>query len=186
MVKFVRTMKPALVLLGVMTILCGVIYPVLVTGVAQWWFPRQASGSELVVAQKDGATVSYGSEWMAQPFTRPEYMIGRMMGTTNLSPVSKEQVARVEQRIAWWHALDPTNTGDIPMDLVTSSGSGVDSNITPEAAEYQVRRIARLRGISEDAVREIVHKYTSSRFLGFLGEPAVNVLKVNLALDGLI
>lgn len=186
MVKFMRTMKPALVLLGVMTILCGVIYPALVTGVTQWWFPHQASGSGLIVTMKDGSTVSYGSELIAQQFTKPEYLIGRLMGTTNLSPVSKEQEVRVEQRVAWWRALDPENTEDIPMDLVTASGSGVDPSISPDAAEYQVRRIARLRGISEDAVREILQKYTSGRFLGFLGEPTVNILKVNLALDGLI
>jgi K+-transporting ATPase ATPase C chain len=186
MVKFMRTMKPALILVGIMTLLCGVIYPVLVTGIVQWWFPRQANGSTITVALKDGPIVSYGSELIAQQFTKPEYLIGRSMGTTNLSPVSAEQEVLVKERIAWWRAFDPENSADIPMDLVTASGSGVDPNISPEAAKYQISRIAGTRGIPEDEVRGIIDKYTTGRFLGFLGEPAVNVLKVNLALDGLI
>ena len=186
MVKFMRTMKPALILFGVMTLLCGVIYPALVTGAAQWWFPHQANGSAISVTLADGTTVSYGSEWIAQQFAKPECLIGRPMGATNLSPASDEQEALVQERIAWWHAFDPENTADIPMDLVTASGSGVDPNISPEAAEYQVSRIAKARGLSEDEVRGIFKKYTTGRFLGFLGEPTVNVLKVNLALDGLI
>jgi K+-transporting ATPase ATPase C chain len=186
MVKFMRTVKPALILFGIMTLLCGVIYPAVVTGIAQWWFPSQANGSVLAVTLKDGTVVSYGSELIAQQFTRPGYLIGRPMGATNLSPVSQKQAALVQERIAWWRALDPENTWDIPMDLVTASGSGVDPNISPEAAEYQVRRIAKARGIPEDTVRGMIAKYTTGRFLGFLGEPAVNALKVNLALDGLI
>jgi K+-transporting ATPase ATPase C chain len=181
-----RIIKPALVLFGVLTLICGVVYPAVVTGIAQWWFPRQANGSVLAVTLKDGTTVSYGSELIAQKFIKPGYLIGRPMGTTNLSPVSEKQKALVQERIAWWRALDPENTQDIPMDLVTASGSGVDPNISPEAAEYQVSRIAKARRISEEAVRGMIEKYTTGRFLSFLGEPAVNVLKVNLALDGLI
>jgi K+-transporting ATPase ATPase C chain len=130
--------------------------------------------------------MNYGSELLAQEFTKPEYLIGRPIGVTNLSPVSEEQKKLVQERIDWWHAFDPNNAVDIPMDLVTASGSGADPNISPEAAEYQVIRIAMARNMEEDEVRSIIQTYTSGRFLGFIGEPAVNVLKVNLALDGLL
>lgn len=186
MIKFMQTMKPALILFGVMTLICGVVYPALVTGAAQWWYSHQANGSVITVTLKDGTMVSYGSELIAQQFTRPEYLIGRPMGVTNLSPVGEKQKELVRDRIAWWHAFDPDNTADIPMDLVTASGSGVDPNISPEAAEYQLSRIAKARDISEDAVRETIKRFTTGRFLGVLGEPVVNVTKVNLALDGLI
>ena len=105
------------------------------------------------------------------------------MGTSNLSPVSQEQKKLVEERISWLRSLDPNNTEDIPMDLVTGSGSGVDPHISKEAAEYQVTRLARERNLEESAVREMIKLNTQERFLGFLGEPAVNVLLVNLALD---
>jgi K+-transporting ATPase ATPase C chain len=181
-----RTLRPALVLFCAMTLICGVIYPALVTGAAQWWFPHQAYGSVMNVTLKDGTAASYGSELIGQEFSKPEYLIGRPMGVTNLSPVGEEQKAMVQERIAWWRAFDPQNTAEIPMDLVTASGSGVDPNLSYGAAEFQVARIARARGLSEDAVRAIIQKYTTGRFLGFLGEPTVNVLKVNLALDGMI
>lgn len=186
MLQFWKKPKPALILFGVLTLLCGVVYPALVTGLSQWWFPSQANGSVITVTLKDGTTATYGSEWIAQQFTQPEYLVGRPMGTTNLSPVSDAQKALVAERIAWWKAFDPTNTADIPMDLVTASGSGVDPNISPEAAAYQVNRIAQARGVSQDEILGVIQKYTTGRFLGLFGEPAVNVLKVNLALDGLI
>jgi potassium-transporting ATPase KdpC subunit len=179
-------LKPALLLFGLITILCGIVYPLLVTGLAQWWFPGRANGSVIRVTLKDGTTAVYGSELIAQQFTKPEYLIGRPLGTTNLSPTGDAQKALVEQRVQWWKALDPENTADIPMDLVTASGSGVDPNISPEAAEYQAERIARVRALSPDAIREVIARYTTGRFLGLFGEPVVNVLKVNLALDGLI
>lgn len=169
-----------------MTILCGIVYPGIVTAIAEIAFPDQANGSIITVTLKDGTTKSYGSELIAQEFTKPEYLIGRQAGTTNLSPTSEEQEKLVEERIDWWHNFDPINTADIPMDLVTASGGGVDPYISPAAAEYQVARIANQRGISENEVREIISKYTTGRFLGFWGEPAVNVLQVNLALDGLL
>ena len=169
-----------------MTLLCGVLYTAAVTGIAQLFFPHKANGSVITVTLKDGTKRDYGSELIAQDFTRPEYMIGRPMGTTNLSPVSKKQKEQVEARIAWWHDFDPDNAGDIPMDLITASGSGVDPHISPEAAEFQVKRIANARGISEDAVRSVIRQFTSGRFLGIFGEPAVNVLQVNLYLDGLL
>jgi K+-transporting ATPase ATPase C chain len=179
-------MKPALVLFGVMTLLCGVVYPAAVTGIAQWWFPDRANGSLIAVTLADGTKAEYGSALIAQQFTKPEYLIGRPQGVTNLSPVSGEEHTLVTERIAWWHALDPENAAAIPMDLVTASGSGVDPNISPEAAEYQVARIARARGMDESVVRAAIARHTTGRFLGFLGEPTVNVLKVNLTLDGLI
>ncbi|MHB8074061.1 K(+)-transporting ATPase subunit C [Desulfosporosinus fructosivorans] len=186
MSKIIKVFRPAILCFVVMTILCGVIYPGVVTVIAQAVFPNQANGSIISVTLNDGTKKDFGSTLIAQEFTKPEYMIGRPMGTTNLSPVGEKQEKLVKERIAWWRALDPNNTADIPMDLVTASGSGVDPNITPEAAEYQVARIARERGISEDAVREIMNINTTGRFLGFWGEPAVNVLKVNLALDSLL
>nr|WP_207670423.1 K(+)-transporting ATPase subunit C [Muricomes intestini] len=181
-----KILRPAIMCFLVMTIVCGVIYTAAVTGIAQLIFPGQANGSIITVTLKDGTQKDYGSALIAQEFTSAEYMIGRPMGTTNLSPVSEEQKALVDERTDWLHTLDPDNTADIPMVLVTASGSGVDPNITPDAAEYQVARLARERGVSGDDVRAIISKYTTDRFLGIFGEPAVNVLKVNLALDGLL
>ncbi|MEY8417085.1 potassium-transporting ATPase subunit C [Tissierella praeacuta] len=184
--KIIRALRPALLCFVIMTILCGVIYTGVVTGIAQAVFSNKANGSIVTVTLKDGTKKDFGSALIAQEFTKPEYLIGRPMGTTNLSPVSEEQKELVQQRIDWWHSLDPENKADIPIVLVTASGSGVDPNITPEAAEYQVARIARVRSISEDDVRDIIKENTTGSFLGFWGEPAVNVLKVNLALDGLL
>jgi len=181
-----KTFKPALIIFAIMTILCGVIYPGIVTGIAQTLFTNEADGSIITVTLNDGTKKEYGSLLIAQEFTKPEYLVGRPMGVTNLSPVSEEQKKLVQERIDWWHSFEPENKEDIPLDLVTASGSGVDPNISPEAAEYQVPRIARERGISDDAVREVINKCSSKRFLGFWGEPAVNVLKVNLILDGLL
>lgn len=184
--KTLKVLKPALLFFLAMTILCGIIYPGVVTGIAQLVFPKQANGSIITVTLKDGTRKDYGSELIAQQFTKPEYLIGRPMGATNLSPVSEKEDMLVKERIAWWHSFDPDNKADIPADLLTASGSGVDPNISPQAAEYQAARIAKARNMSENAIRNIIKKYTTGRFLGFWGEPAVNVLKVNLALDGLI
>lgn len=186
MKKILKTFRPAIVCLLVFTVLCGILYTGAVTGIAQLIFPEKANGSIITVTLKDGTKKEIGSELIAQEFTKPEYLIGRPIGTSNLSPVGEEQKKLVEERIKWWHDFDPDNTADIPSDLVTASGSGVDPNISPEAAEYQVARIAKARGISQDDVRKIIKQYTTGRFLGFWGEPAVNVLKVNLALDGLL
>ena len=186
MTKSMKILRPAIMCFLVMTIVCGVIYTAAVPGIQQLIFPGQANGSIITVTLKDGTQKDYGSALIAQEFTSAEYMIGRPMGTTNLSPVSEEQKALVDERTDWLHTLDPDNTADIPMVLVTASGSGVDPNITPDAAEYQVARLARERGVSGDDVRAIISKYTTDRFLGIFGEPAVNVLKVNLALDGLL
>lgn len=186
MKKFLKTLRPVIMCFVIMTILCGVIYTGIVTGIAQLIFPVQANGSIITVTLKDGTEKEYGSALIAQEFTKPEYLIGRPMGTSNLSAVSEEQKALVQERIEWLHSIDPDNNEDIPSDLVTASGSGVDPYISPEAAEYQVSRISRERNISEVLVIEIINKYTSGKFLGVWGEEGVNVLKVNLALDGLL
>lgn len=186
MKKFLKIFRPAIVCLLIFTVLCGIFYTGVVTGLAQLIFPNKANGSIITVTLNDGTKKSIGSELIAQEFTKQEYMISRPSGTSNLSPASEEQKKLVEERTQWWHEFDPNNKSNIPVDLVTASASGVDPNISPAAAEYQVARIAQTRGISEDDVRKIIDKYTTGRFLGFWGEPAVNVLKVNLALDGLL
>jgi len=184
--KLIAILRPALMCLLAVTILCGFIYPGFVTGIAQIAFPNQANGSIITITTENGTQKDVGSVLIGQEFTNPEYLIDRPMGTTNLSPVSGEQRQLVEQRIAWWQAFDPENKVAIPMDLITASGSGIDPNISPEAAEYQVTRIAHERNISEASVRKIIQQYTTEKWLGLWGEPAVNVLKVNLALDGLM
>jgi K+-transporting ATPase ATPase C chain len=186
MKKNLSVLKPAFMCFLMMTVLCGLIYTGVVTVIAQVIFPNQANGSIITVQLKDGTKKDYGSALISQEFTKPEYLIGRPLGATNLSPSSSEQEKLVQQRIAWWHSFDAENSGNIPMDLVTASGSGVDPNISPEAANYQIARIAKQRGIDQTSVNEIIEKYTSKRFLGFWGESSVNVLKVNLALDGLL
>ena len=184
--KLFVILRPALVCFAVMTLLCGVVYTAAVTGIAQLLFPNQANGSVISVARADGSVQEVGSALIAQEFTKPEYLIGRTSGVSNLSPTSEELSALVQERIDWWHGFDPDNTGDIPADLVSASGSGVDPNISPEAAEYQVARIARERSMSESDVRAIIETNTTGRLLGIFGEPVVNVLKVNLTLDGLL
>jgi K+-transporting ATPase ATPase C chain len=186
MKRLLKALKPAFLCFIIMTVLCGMIYPGIVTGFAQAVFPKQANGSMITVTLKDGTKKQFGSSLIAQEFTKTQYLIGRPTGTSNLSPVSKEQKAIVEKRIEWWRSFDPANKADIPMDLVTASGSGVDPHISPEAAEYQVARIALSRAISEEEVRKQVNRFTNGRLLGFWGEPSVDVLQVNLALDGLL
>ena len=124
---------------------------------------------------------------LGQNFTDAKYLIGRPMSVTNLAPASMEQRQLVQQRVDWWHSFDPDNTDPIPTDPIPTdlvTGSGVDPYISPAAAEYQIARIAKARNIPEDQVCTIIRENTRGRFLGFIGEPAVNVLLVNLALDG--
>lgn len=180
-----RFMKPAILCFLIMTLLCGVIYTGILTGIAQIAFPGQANGSIIKVTLPDGTVIKYGSELIAQEFSKAKYLIGRPMGPTFLSAVSKEEAMLVQIRIACLKSIDPGNIEDIPADLITASGSGADPYISPDAAEYQVDRIARLRGISQDEVRTIIQKYTKEKLLGLWGEEGVNVLMVNLALDGL-
>ncbi|HWQ74556.1 MAG TPA: K(+)-transporting ATPase subunit C [Syntrophomonas sp.] len=183
---FLKTCKPAVICFAVMTVLCGVLYTAAITGIAQSVFPRQANGSIIIVTMKDGTRAKYGSALIAQEFTQPEYLIGRPTGTTNLSPTGEKQKKLLQERIDWWHRFDPNNQADIPADLLTASGSGVDPYISPAAAAYQVQRIAAARNMQADDIERIIQNYTSKRWLGFIGEPGVNILKVNLALDGLL
>ena len=183
--------RPALVLLIVLSTLTGLIYPAVVTGVAQLVFPRQANGSLIV---HDGRVM--GSALIGQPFDHPKYFWGRPSGTSpfaynagasagsNLGPTNPAQIVAVQGRVDALHAVDPGNTAPVPVDLVTASGSGLDPDISPAAALYQVPRVARVRGFSPETVRLLVERHTEGRWLGFLGEPRVNVLALNQALDG--
>lgn len=195
-----KTIFRALGLVLVMTVLCGFVYTLVCTGVNQLLFPHQANGS---VIEIDGKT--YGSELLAQQFTQPKHLWGRPMSldltsfadedgnpvmyawATNKSPAGEDEEAMVQERIDTLLEADPSMAGTpIPVDLVTVSGSGLDPEISPEAAAYQVHRIAEARGISEETVQEVIDRYTTGRWLGIFGEPRVNVLKVNLALDGIL
>jgi K+-transporting ATPase ATPase C chain len=184
--------RPALMSLLIFTVLVGLLYPLVVTGIAQLVFPHQANGSLIV---QNGQTV--GSTLIGQQFTDPKYFWGRLSATgpypynaaassgSNLGPTNPALLDEVKGRIAALKAADPGNTQPIPVDLVTSSGSGLDPDISVAAALYQLPRVARLRGLSESALRSLVDQYTHGRQLGFLGEPRVNVLQLNLALDAL-
>ena len=186
-----RTITTALMALAVFTVITGVAYPLAVTGIAQLVLPAQANGSMIV---KDGATV--GSALIGQPFSDPKNFWSRPSATgpypyngaassgSNLGQSNPALIDAVKGRIAALKAADPANTNPIPVDLVTASASGLDPHISPAAAEYQISRVARARGIDESTLRELIHKNTDGRFLGLIGEPGVNVLKLNLALDG--
>jgi K+-transporting ATPase ATPase C chain len=184
-------LRPALMTLLLFTLITGVAYPLLVTGIAQVVFPFQANGSLIV---KDGEVV--GSALIGQPFDDPKYFWGRPSATSpfpnnaaassgsNLSPTNPALISAVQGRVNALRAADPTNPAAVPVDLVTASGSGLDPHISPAAALYQVSRVARERKRSPDAVRALVDRHTEGRFLGLLGEPRVNVLALNLALGG--
>jgi potassium-transporting ATPase KdpC subunit len=183
-------LRAALVSLIALTIITGVIYPVAVTVIAQVVFPHQANGSLIV---KDGKVV--GSELIGQPFDDPKYFWGRPSATSpfpdnaasssgsNLSPTNPVLVKSVQERVDALRAADPGNTTPVPVDLVTASGSGLDPHISPAAALYQVNRVAKARKLDPAVVRQLVDRHTEGRQLGFLGEPRVNVLALNLALD---
>jgi K+-transporting ATPase ATPase C chain len=185
-------LKRAVVLLLLLTVLTGLLYPLAVTAVAQALFPRQANGSLLLT---DGQAI--GSALIGQPFDDPAYFWGRLSATSlfpynasasggsNLGPTNPGLVAQVQSRISALRGADPGNTAPVPVDLVTSSASGLDPHITPAAAEYQVSRVARARGLDPAAVRRLVALCTDARQLGVIGEPRVNVLELNLALDAL-
>jgi K+-transporting ATPase ATPase C chain len=180
------------VLLISLAVLVGIIYPLLITGIGQAFFRHQANGSLIV----QNRTVA-GSELIGQPFTTRSYFWSRPSATSpsptterassgsNLGPTNPALLKAISDRIAALRAADPSNTSPVPIDLVTASGSGLDPDISPAAAEYQVARVARARGMPVDAVRSLVEQYTSGRQIGFLGEPRVNVLGLNRALDAL-
>jgi potassium-transporting ATPase KdpC subunit len=190
--------RPAIVLIVLMTVLTGLAYPLFMTGVAQVLFPHQAAGS---LIEKDGKVI--GSELIGQNFTDAKYFHGRPSATTdtdpndstktvpapynagnsggsNAGPTSKSLIERVQGDV---DTLKKGNAAPVPVDLVTTSASGLDPNITPAAAEFQVPRVAKARNLPEERVRALVADATEDRFLRILGETRVNVLKLNLALD---
>jgi K+-transporting ATPase ATPase C chain len=186
-----RLIRNALTLLVVMTVITGLIYPMVATGLAQVLFPHQANGS---LIERDGKPI--GSELIGQNFDDPKYFWGRPSATTpqpnngtasngsNQGPSNTALRDAVQQRIDALRKADPANTVPVPADLVTASGSGLDPDISPAAAQYQVARVARVRHLSEQQVQTLVAQATQGRQLGILGEPRVNVLQLNLALDG--
>jgi K+-transporting ATPase ATPase C chain len=185
-------MKSATLMLVALTFVTGVIYPLAVTGIAQLAFPHQANGSLIV---KDGKTA--GSELIGQPFSDPGHFWSRPSATgpvpynagassgSNLGPLNTALTDAVAARVKALRDADPGNALPVPVDLVTASGSGLDPHISPAAAQYQISRVARIRGLDPARVRELVARHTTARQLGVLGEPAVNVVMLNLALDDL-
>jgi K+-transporting ATPase ATPase C chain len=192
----IAQIRPAIVALVFFTLLTGLAYPLFVTAIAQVAFPHQANGS---LIRDEGQIV--GSELIGQPFDDPRYFWGRLSATgtfaynafnadnltassgSNYGPLNPALLEMVQARVDALHAADPNNTTPIPVDLVTASGSGLDPHISVAAALYQVPRVAEARGLDEAAIRQLVDEHTDSRQLGFLGEPRVNVLALNLALD---
>jgi len=186
-----KHVRPSLMMLLVFSLITGVGYPLLVTGIAQLTFPRKANGS---LMQKDGKLL--GSELIGQQFMNPKYFWGRLSSTSlvaynaeassgsNAAPTNPALLQTVQKRIKNLKEADPQNTQLIPVDLVTASGSGLDPHISVAAALYQLPRVARIRGMREERIHSLLDEYTEGRQFGFLGEPRVNVLKLNLALDG--
>lgn len=188
-----KHIKPAVVMLAVWTLLTGAFYPALVTGLAQAFFPRQANGSLI----EDNQGRAAGSSLIGQPFSANKYFWGRPSATgpypynaeassgSNLSPTNPALADAVKARIAALHAADPENKTAVPADLVTASGSGLDPHISPAAAEYQLNRVAKARKIDLGKLRELVQAHTEGRQWGLFGEPRINVLALNRALESL-
>lgn len=184
--------RPALTMLVILTLLTGLAYPLAVTGLAQLFFPDQANGSLIV---RDGKVI--GSQLIGQYFDKPEYFWPRPSATTpfpynaaasggsNLGPTNPALIEAVKARVAALRAADPGNELPIPVDLVTASGSGLDPHISPAAALYQLKRVARTRDLDENTVLTLVTQHTEGRQFGLLGERRVNVLQLNVALDAL-
>jgi potassium-transporting ATPase KdpC subunit len=180
----------ALRLFVILSIITGIVYPMLVTAIAQIVFPYQANGSLIVVEDK-----LVGSELLGQSFDDPKYFWGRPSATSafaddassssgsNLGPTNPAQLDAVKGRLEAIHKAQPDDSRPVPVELVTASASGLDPEISPAAAEYQIPRVAKARGLSEEKVRQLVTDNTNGRTFGLLGEPRVNVLKLNLALD---
>ena len=184
-------LRPTALLLGAFTLLLGLLYPAAVTVVGRMAFPAHSDGSLL---RRDGVVV--GSALIGQPFDDPRYFWGRPSATgpvynaaastgSNLGPLNPALTQAVAERVRALREADPGNTSLVPVDLVTASGSGLDPHISPAAAAYQVSRVARLRGLAADSVAALVQRHTEGRTFGVLGEPRVNVLELNLALDSL-
>ncbi len=183
-------LRPAVLLLGLFTALTGLLYPAAVTGIAQVLFPAPANGSLI----REGGRV-VGSELIGQPFISPRYFWSRPSATaehpynggssggSNWGPTNPNLREAVEERVAALRAADPDNREPIPADLVTASGSGLDPHISPAAAYYQASRVAHVRNIPVEQVRRLIEENTEGRDLGIFGEPRVNVLNLNLALD---
>lgn len=182
--------RPAVSLFVLLSVVTGLLYPAVVTGVAQTAFPATAKGSLIV---KDGKPV--GSELIGQSFTEPKYFWGRLSATSpqpynagsssgsNLGPLNPALVDAVKGRVDALRAADPENAQPVPIDLVTASASGLDPHISPAAADYQADRVARIRQVDAKLVRQLIVQHTEGRDLGVFGEPRVHVLKLNLALD---
>ena len=197
MTDIMKQFRPALVALVALTIITGIIYPLLVTGIAQVIFPFQANGS--IITGADGQPV--GSALIGQQFDDPQYFWGRLSATgpvpytafnadkltgssgSNYGPLNPALKDAAQARIDALKAADPANTLAIPVDLVTASGSGLDPQISPAAAAYQISRVAKARGLDAATVADLVTQHTEGRTFGLLGEPRVNVLELNLALD---
>jgi K+-transporting ATPase ATPase C chain len=187
-----KNLRPAFAIFVALTLLTGVVYPLLVIVIAQTVFSHQANGS---LVMRDGKPV--GSELIGQPFDDPRYFWGRPSATSpvpynaaastgsNLGPTNPAHLDAVQARVAALRQAHPDQKGPVPVDLVTASGSGLDPHISPAAAEYQAARVAQARGLRVDQVRHLAANHTAGRTLGLLGEPRVNVLVLNLSLDAL-
>jgi len=185
--------RPAVVLFLIMTVITGIAYPLVVTAIARVVFPDQAGGSLIL---KDGKAV--GSRLIGQNFSDPKYFWSRPSATSpqpyngvastgsNLGPLNPALTDGIKKNIDALHAADPTNQAPVPVDLVTASGSGLDPEISVAGANYQAARVARIRGLSAQTVQGLIQSHTQGRWLGVLGEPRVNVLELNLALDALV
>jgi potassium-transporting ATPase KdpC subunit len=185
-------LRPALFLFVALSLVTGLAYPFLVTGAAQSLFPKMANGQ---LIEKNGQVV--GSELIGQSFTEPKYFWGRPSATapmshnasasggSNLGPSNPALLEAVKGRVESLHAADPSNKAPIPVDLVTASASGLDPHISQAAADYQLARVAKTRHLSQEQLKALVEQHTHGAFLGFIGEPRVNVLTLNLALDDL-
>ena len=183
-------LRPALVTFAVLTALTGAAYPLVVTGIGQAVFPQQAAGS---LVARDGKAI--GSSLIGQNFSDPKYIWGRPSATapmpnnasassgSNLGPLNPALVDAVKGRIDALRAADPGNTVPVPVDLVTASGSGLDPELSVAGALFQAARVAKARNLSPKQVQDLIEQHTAARWLGFLGEPRVNVLRLNLALD---
>lgn len=193
MKNLISLLRPALVLLALFTVLTGLLYPLVVTGAAQALFPEEANGS---LVRRHGQVI--GSQLIGQRFEDPKYFWGRPSATgpapynaaastgSNLGPSNPALAEAIAARVAALRAADPSQvSAPVPVDLVTASGSGLDPHLSPAAALYQVSRVARLRGVDAEKLRQLVTDHTEARTLGLFGEPRVNVLALNLALDQL-